>query len=80
MARSTPRVLGPPSGWVDGYLIDIVRGQLLIEVQTGNVSSIKSKVRDLLRSNVVRICRQSFSESYGRTRKQTNKRTQSLLN
>ena len=41
--------------WVDGYLIDIVRGELLIEVQTGNFSSIKSKVRDLLRTHVVRI-------------------------
>ena len=41
--------------WVDGYLIDIVRGELLIEVQTGNFSSIKSKVRDLLRTHVVKI-------------------------
>jgi hypothetical protein len=41
--------------WVDGYLIDIVRGKLLIEVQTGNFSSIKEKVRDLLRNHVVRI-------------------------
>jgi len=41
--------------WVDGYLIDIVRGELLIEVQTGNFSSIKCKVRDLLRNHFVRV-------------------------
>ena len=41
--------------WVDGYLIDIVRGKLLIEVQTGNFSSIKEKIRDLIRTHLVRI-------------------------
>ena len=41
--------------WVDGYLIDIVRGELLIEVQIGNFSSIKGKVRDLIRNHFVRI-------------------------
>jgi len=41
--------------WVDGYLIDIVRGELLIEVQTSNFSSIKGKVRDLLRTHFVRV-------------------------
>lgn len=33
---------------VDGYIIDIVRGGQLIEVQTGNFSSIKQKLYDLL--------------------------------
>jgi len=41
--------------WIDGYLIDIVRGKLLIEVQTGNFSSIKKKVKDLTRTHLVRI-------------------------
>lgn len=41
--------------WIDNYLIDIVRGELLIEVQTGNFSSIKKKVKDLLHTHVVRI-------------------------
>jgi ribosomal protein S25 len=41
--------------WVDGYLIDIVSGELLIEVQTGNFSSIKGKVRDLIRNHFVRV-------------------------
>jgi len=41
--------------WVDGYLIDIVRGKLLVEVQTGNFSSIKEKIRDLIRTHFVKI-------------------------
>lgn len=41
--------------WVDGYLIDIVRGERLIEVQTGNFSSIRGKIRELLCNHVVRI-------------------------
>jgi hypothetical protein len=41
--------------WVDGYLIDIVRGSRLIEIQTSNFSSIKDKVRDLIHSHQIRI-------------------------
>jgi hypothetical protein len=41
--------------WIDDYLIDIVRGEFLIEVQTGNFSSIKKKVKDLLHTHDVRI-------------------------
>lgn len=33
---------------VDGYVIDIVRGEILIEIQTGNFASIKSKILDLI--------------------------------
>jgi hypothetical protein len=40
---------------VDGYLIDIVRGEFLIEVQTGNFSAIKGKVRELLRNHFIRV-------------------------
>jgi hypothetical protein len=40
---------------IDDYVIDIVRGKLLIEVQTGNFSSIKRKVKHLLRTHIVRI-------------------------
>jgi hypothetical protein len=32
---------------VDGYIIDVVRGDLLIEVQTRNFSAIKAKLYDL---------------------------------
>jgi hypothetical protein len=40
---------------VDSFVIDIVRGDLLIEVQTGNFSSIKRKVRTLLADHSVRL-------------------------
>ncbi|MDX1614055.1 MAG: hypothetical protein R3300_07065 [Candidatus Promineifilaceae bacterium] len=33
---------------VDGYLIDIVRGDRLIEIQTGNFTALRSKLRRLL--------------------------------
>ncbi len=39
---------------VDGYVIDIVRGDLLIEIQTGGFSSLKRKLETLL-SNGHRI-------------------------
>jgi hypothetical protein len=40
---------------VDGFVIDIVRDGLLLEIQTGNFSSIKSKLRELVRSHQVRL-------------------------
>jgi len=40
---------------VDGYVVDVVRDGLLIEVQTGNFSAIKEKLRDLLGSHRVRL-------------------------
>lgn len=40
---------------VDGYVIDLVRGDLLVEIQTGNFSSIKSKLVDLTASYPVRL-------------------------
>jgi len=33
---------------VDGYVIDLVQNSLLIEIQTGNFSSIKRKLRDFV--------------------------------
>lgn len=32
---------------VDGYVVDILRGDLIIEIQTGNFSGIARKIRDL---------------------------------
>src|SRR4029453_6677437 len=32
---------------LDGYVVDILRGDHVIEIQTGNFSSIKRKMRDL---------------------------------
>ena len=40
---------------VDGYVIDIVRGELLIEIQTGNFSSIKRKLVKLVANHPVRL-------------------------
>ncbi|HEX7183547.1 MAG TPA: hypothetical protein VF756_17060 [Thermoanaerobaculia bacterium] len=40
---------------VDGFVIDIVRDDLLIEIQTGNFASIKSKLANLARSHQVRL-------------------------
>ncbi len=39
----------------DGYIIDIVRDDLLIEIQTGNFSAIKKKLQTLIRSHKVRL-------------------------
>jgi len=40
---------------VDGFVIDIVQGDLLVEIQTGNFASIKSKLKKLVRSHRVRL-------------------------
>ena len=40
---------------VDGYIIDIVRGELLIEIQTQNFSAIRKKLETLLKSHKVRL-------------------------
>ena len=40
---------------VDGFHIDIVRGSLLIEIQTTNFSSIKSKLNKLAEKHPVRL-------------------------
>jgi hypothetical protein len=40
---------------VDGYVVDVVRDGLLIEVQTGNFSAIKDKLRALLGKHRVRL-------------------------
>jgi hypothetical protein len=40
---------------VEKFIIDIVRGKLLIEIQTGNFSAIKKKLRKLLVHNQVRL-------------------------
>ena len=40
---------------VDGFVIDIVRDDLLLEIQTANFSSIKSKLATLIRTHPVRL-------------------------
>jgi hypothetical protein len=41
--------------WVDGYLVDVVKGQELIEIQTGNFSHLKTKLEQLLIEHKVRL-------------------------
>jgi len=36
---------------VEGFIIDIVRGKLLIEIQTGNFSVVKKKLIKLLKQS-----------------------------
>ena len=40
---------------VDGFIVDILRGDLLIEIQTANFSAIKPKLRRLLMDHKVRL-------------------------
>lgn len=40
---------------VDGYIVDILRGDLIIEVQTANFSAIARKMRDLVTRHRVRL-------------------------
>ncbi len=40
---------------IDGYIIDLVRGNLLIEIQTGNFGAIKAKLTTLLQGYSVRL-------------------------
>ena len=40
---------------VGGYVIDIVRGDLLVEIQTGNFSSLREKLKVLLPEHQVRL-------------------------
>lgn len=40
---------------VDGYVIDLVRGDLLVEIQTGNFSALKSKLQALTAAHPVRL-------------------------
>jgi hypothetical protein len=40
---------------VDGYLVDLVRGDLLIEIQTANFTTIRRKLRALLADHRVRL-------------------------
>lgn len=40
---------------VDGFVIDLVQGDLLIEIQTGSFASIKRKLRTLVRAHPMRL-------------------------
>jgi hypothetical protein len=40
---------------IDGFVVDIVRNDLLIEIQTGNFSSIKNKLHSLAENHLLRL-------------------------
>ncbi len=40
---------------VDGFVVDLVRGRLLIEIQTGNFTPLRRKLDTLLRTHRVRL-------------------------
>ncbi len=50
-ARETGEIESPHGD----YRVDVVRGELLIEIQTRSFSSIRDKLRDLTQSNRVRL-------------------------
>lgn len=41
--------------WVDGYVVDLVRGDELIEIQTGNFATIRNKVKALVEKYRLRL-------------------------
>jgi len=49
---------------VDGFIIDIVRGNLLIEIQTGNFSAIRPKLEQLLEKHPIRIVHPIAAEKW----------------
>jgi hypothetical protein len=50
--------------WVNGYQVDVLRGELVIEIQTGNFPAIKPKLRDLLASHRVLLVHPIASEKW----------------
>jgi hypothetical protein len=46
---------GRAETWVDGYLIDVVKPDLLIEIQTRKLRALKDKLADLLDCHPIRL-------------------------
>jgi len=69
---------------VDGYVVDIVRNDLLLEIQTGHFASVKAKLMNLVRSYQIRlaypialekwIVKPAKDESSGVTRRKSPRR------
>ncbi len=49
---------------IDGFVIDIVRRDLLVEIQTGNLASLKSKLNALALSHRIRLIYPIASEKW----------------
>ena len=73
---------------VDGFVIDLVRDALLLEIQTGNFASIKSKLLKLIRAHRIRlvypiaqekwIIKLPKADSGGATRRKSPKKGQAV--
>jgi hypothetical protein len=50
--------------WVDGYIIDVFKDGMLIEIQTGNFSAIKTKLERLLEKHPLRLVYPIAREKY----------------
>ena len=50
--------------WVDGYLIDVVKPDLLIEIQTRNLGALKEKLADLLDNYPIRLVHPIAKEKF----------------
>jgi hypothetical protein len=55
---------GQTESWVDGYLIDVVKPDLLIEIQTRNLGALKKKLGDLLDNHPVRLVHPIAKEKF----------------
>ncbi len=55
---------GQVETWVDGYLIDVVKPDLLIEVQTRNLGALKKKLEDLLDNHPIRLVHPIAKEKF----------------
>jgi hypothetical protein len=49
---------------VDGYVVDIVRDDLLVEIQTGNFTALKTKLANLLHDHRLRLVYPIAREKY----------------
>jgi hypothetical protein len=55
---------GQAETWVDGYLIDVVRPDLLVEIQTRSFGALKQKLENLLVDHPVRIVHPIAKEKF----------------
>lgn len=50
--------------YCDGYIIDMIRGEQLIEIQTGNFSAIKPKIYNLITSHKIKLIYPIITEKW----------------
>jgi hypothetical protein len=55
---------GQSETWVDGYLIDVVRTDSLIEIQTRHLGALKQKLDDLLDDHSIRLVHPIAKEKF----------------